>query len=188
MNSISSTATAPVQSTFTPPAASSPVRQGVKDLAKALHAEDLTAAKEAYARIVRTAPEGTKWPQGSTFESLGRALQAFGLPDQITDETIAGAVGQAHEDHHRPWGMTAGRDHDDAAVTPDIVAARITQIGTTVEAVVAPGVWQRVGQLGHAVATVDEVVFDPGHLHGHTGKVSQAADVVPMRMGQQDPG
>lgn len=76
MNSISSTATAPVQSTFTPPAASSPVRQGVKDLAKALHAEDLTAAKEAYARIVRTAPEGTKWPHGSPFESLGRALHA----------------------------------------------------------------------------------------------------------------
>lgn len=61
-------------------AATSPLGGGaaipdnVRQLGKSLRNDDLQGAKQAFADIVRTAPEGASWPKGSAFASLGRAL------------------------------------------------------------------------------------------------------------------
>jgi hypothetical protein len=51
-------------------------RQAVKDLATALKAGDLQAAKVAYGQVVRNAPEGATWNPEGAFAQMGRALKA----------------------------------------------------------------------------------------------------------------
>ena len=52
----------------------SPERQAFGALAKSLRSGDADGAKEAYANMVRNAPEGATWPKGSHFADLGMAL------------------------------------------------------------------------------------------------------------------
>lgn len=59
-----------------PPQASNPAgRQAVKALTQALKAEDLPAAKEAYAQILKSAPAGATWNPDSPLATVGRALR-----------------------------------------------------------------------------------------------------------------
>lgn len=44
------------------------------DLTKAVRTGDLEGAKQAYANIIKDAPEGATWPADSAFASLGKAL------------------------------------------------------------------------------------------------------------------
>ena len=55
-------------------AAPSPERQAFGALAKSLRRGDVDGANEAYANLVRNAPEGATWPKGSHFADLGMAL------------------------------------------------------------------------------------------------------------------
>jgi TolA-binding protein len=55
----------------TPP---SPERQAFGELAKSLRNGDLDAARQAFANVIRNAPEGASWPKGSPFADLGKAL------------------------------------------------------------------------------------------------------------------
>jgi len=48
--------------------------RNVADLTKSLRSDDLEGAKAAYKSIVKAAPEGATWPQGSSFAKLGGAL------------------------------------------------------------------------------------------------------------------
>jgi len=55
-------------------AAPNPERQYFHDLGKSLRSGDVDGAKQAYANLVRNAPEGKTWPAGSSFADLGKAL------------------------------------------------------------------------------------------------------------------
>lgn len=59
-------------------------REAWNDLRRALRAGDLSAAGQAYAAIVKNAPDGATFPRGSAFADLGRAL-------------VSGNVGAAQE-------------------------------------------------------------------------------------------
>lgn len=48
--------------------------RNVHDLNKAVRSGDLEGAKEAYANIVKDAPEGAAWNPDSAFAQLGKAL------------------------------------------------------------------------------------------------------------------
>jgi hypothetical protein len=50
-------------------------RQAMKDLTAALKAEDLGAARQAFAQVVKNAPEGATWNPDSGFAAVGRALK-----------------------------------------------------------------------------------------------------------------
>jgi hypothetical protein len=51
-------------------------REAWSDLRRALRADDLSAAGQAYASIIKNAPEGATFPRGSAFADLGKALIA----------------------------------------------------------------------------------------------------------------
>lgn len=55
-------------------------REAVKQLAKAFKSDDLAQAREAFAGLVKAAPDGATWNPDSAFASLGRALAAGDLP------------------------------------------------------------------------------------------------------------
>lgn len=74
MSTIPTIARDPLQSAASTQAATSAVGQAVKDLGKALRADDLEAAKQAYVQIIKSAPEGASWNPGSPIAQLGRAL------------------------------------------------------------------------------------------------------------------
>ncbi|MBI3154251.1 MAG: hypothetical protein HYZ20_02480 [Burkholderiales bacterium] len=74
MSTISSITREPLQSTASTQAATSAMGQAVKDLAKALRADDLETAKKAYVQVIKSAPEGASWNAGSPIAQLGRAL------------------------------------------------------------------------------------------------------------------
>jgi hypothetical protein len=61
-----------------PTAASVPLaqREAWNDLRRALRTDDLSAAGDAYASIIKNAPEGATFPRGSAFADLGKALIA----------------------------------------------------------------------------------------------------------------
>src|SRR5205085_1354305 len=67
-NSLSSTAAAPLGTK--PPEQVHAFRQ----LGQALRAGDIDAAKQAYASVVRNAPEGASWNPDGPFAQLGKAL------------------------------------------------------------------------------------------------------------------
>jgi hypothetical protein len=51
-----------------------PMREAMRDLRQALRSSDLDASREAYAAILKNAPEGAQFPRGTEFASIGRAL------------------------------------------------------------------------------------------------------------------
>lgn len=53
---------------------SHPMREAMRDLRQSLKASDLDGARQAYASILKAAPEGARFPRGTEFASLGRAL------------------------------------------------------------------------------------------------------------------
>jgi hypothetical protein len=55
-------------------------REAVRDLTQALRASDLPAARQAYASILKNAPEGATFPKGSSFADLGKALVKGDMP------------------------------------------------------------------------------------------------------------
>lgn len=73
--SLSINTAAPVATQTTTSVARNPAeRQAFRDLAQALKASDLTAARQAYVAILKNAPEGAQFPRGSAFADVGRAL------------------------------------------------------------------------------------------------------------------
>jgi hypothetical protein len=68
---MASIASAPLTTVSATPSAE---RTQFAELAKSLRSGDLDAAKQAYANVVRNAPEGKTWPTGSPFADLGKAL------------------------------------------------------------------------------------------------------------------
>ena len=54
----------------------SPERQAFRDLGKSLKAGDLDGAKQAYASMVKNAPDGATWKSDSAFAQLGKALNS----------------------------------------------------------------------------------------------------------------
>lgn len=71
-------------------------REGTKQLAQALRAGDLPAAREAYVGLAQQAPEGTTLQPGSPFAQLGKALAQGDIDAAKTafGELLRGAVGR----------------------------------------------------------------------------------------------
>src|SRR5262245_19285222 len=116
--------------------------------------------------------------------ALDKALE---LPDEIADERIAGAGGEADEYHHGTRRMSGrGNDHD-RAVAIQITRSIEAQVWAAVERIVLKyrSVDAAGGRGGKAVI-VDEPTLRRRHEHGHAGEVGYAADVVPVAVGQQD--
>lgn len=63
-----------VYGTSTTPQRSPAMREAMRDLTQALKTSDLAGARQAYASILKNAPEGAQFPRGSEFANLGRAL------------------------------------------------------------------------------------------------------------------
>jgi len=77
-------------------------------------------------------------------------------------------------------------DNDDRAITVDVVAARKSEIRTAFEPILlVSNTGERLAELPVSTFT-DELAFLRCHPHGHTRKIGQAADVVPMGMGQKN--
>lgn len=72
--SISSTAALSGYGPATSLGRSHPMREAMRDLRQSLKASDLDGARQAYASILKNAPEGAQFPRGTEFASLGRAL------------------------------------------------------------------------------------------------------------------
>lgn len=53
-----------------------PLREAGRDLAQALRRDDLSAANQAYASLVKAMPEGTTLDPGTPFARVGEALAA----------------------------------------------------------------------------------------------------------------
>lgn len=73
-SSISNAAALQGSSLATSAAASHPMGEALRDLRQSLKASDLAGARQAYAAILKSAPEGAQFPRSSEFASLGRAL------------------------------------------------------------------------------------------------------------------
>jgi len=73
-----------------------PQIQNAKDLVHAVRTGDVKAAQQAYASIVKTAPEGATWPKDSAFSDLGKALAKGDLDaaKSIVVEAVKAARGQ----------------------------------------------------------------------------------------------
>lgn len=56
------------------------MREAMRDLTQSLKASDLDGARQAYAAILKNAPEGAQFPRGSDFADLGRALLRGDMP------------------------------------------------------------------------------------------------------------
>jgi len=50
------------------------MREAMRDLTQSLRSSDLTGARQAYAAILKNAPDGAQLTKGSDFADLGRAL------------------------------------------------------------------------------------------------------------------
>jgi len=99
-NSLSSTAAAPLGTK--PPEQVHAFRQ----LGQALRAGDVDAAKQAYASVVRNAPEGASWNPDGPFAQLGKAL-ADG--DVDTAKSVFATMVKEHlphRDHQAPAPVT----------------------------------------------------------------------------------
>jgi len=97
-------------------AAPSPERQAFGDLAKSLRSGDVDGAKQAYASLVRNAPEGATWPKGSDFADLGKALVQGDLDAART--AFASMVKGKFEQHHPvKGGGVVQVDSTDAAAS-----------------------------------------------------------------------
>jgi hypothetical protein len=74
--SLAITGTAPqsVHAASTAPQRSPAMREAMRDLTQSLKASDLAGARQAYAAILKNAPEGAQFPRGSEFAKIGRAL------------------------------------------------------------------------------------------------------------------
>ena len=70
-------------------------REAFKALAQTLGAGDLAGARQAYAAVVRNAPDGASWNSQSPFAQLGRQLVAGDVP--AARSTFAEMIkGQVH--------------------------------------------------------------------------------------------
>ncbi len=56
------------------PAVNAAFRESARDLAVALRQDDLAGAREAFAGLVKAAPEGAQWNPDSAYAAVGRAL------------------------------------------------------------------------------------------------------------------
>jgi hypothetical protein len=74
--SLAITGTAPqsVYGAATAPQRNPAMREAMRDLTQSLKASDLAGARQAYAAILKNAPEGAQFPRGSEFAKIGRAL------------------------------------------------------------------------------------------------------------------
>lgn len=79
----SSLSSLPAQQTLAPTnkvMAGAALGEDAKALVKSLRNDDLGGARQAYANIVKNAPEGATWPKGSAFADVGRALLLGDIP------------------------------------------------------------------------------------------------------------
>ena len=83
-------------SALQPQAAKSPERQAFVDLAKSLRAGDLSAARDAYADVIRNAPEGARFKPGSPFAEVGKALLKgdVSAAQEAFQTMLRGAIGK----------------------------------------------------------------------------------------------
>jgi len=74
----------------------SPERQAFVDLAKSLRTGDLSAARQAYADVIRNAPEGASFKPGSSFAEVGKALLKGDVPaaQEAFQTMLRGASGK----------------------------------------------------------------------------------------------
>lgn len=69
----------PISNTNSPthtPGSAPPRRDAFVQLAQSLRSGDVDSAKQAYASLIRSAPEGATWDRDSAYAQLGRALHA----------------------------------------------------------------------------------------------------------------
>lgn len=72
-------------------------REAFRQLAQALKAGDLDSAKQAYAGVVRNAPDGATWNPASPFAQLGKALAGG---DVAAAQSAFAAMVKGQVQHH----------------------------------------------------------------------------------------
>jgi len=94
-----------------------PRREAFAQLAQSLKAGDLDGAKQAYASLVRGAPDGATWNPNAPYAELGRAL-ASGDVDAAKTAFVDMMKAQVNR-------------HDGIAPTPPVVAPTASSTGGT---------------------------------------------------------
>ncbi|HUG24127.1 hypothetical protein [Piscinibacter sp.] len=94
-----------------------PRREAFAQLAQSLKAGDLDGAKQAYATLVRAAPEGATWNPDAPYAELGRAL-------------VGGDVAAAKTAFADMMKAQVNR-HDGITPTPPVVAPTASSSGGT---------------------------------------------------------
>src|SRR5262249_25030317 len=111
---------------------------------------------------------------------------AFQLPDEVAHKRVAPPGGQRHEDNYAAGRVTVPGDHNDPAMPVDLVAGRKAEVRTPFEPMLLiPYAGKEFAKI-HAATLPDNLAFLWRHPHRHAWKVGQAANVVPVRMGQKN--
>jgi hypothetical protein len=78
------------------PPTPSPERQAFIDLAKSMRTGDLSAARKAYADVVKNAPAGASFTPGSPFAEIGKSLAKGDLASaqEAFRSLLRGAIGK----------------------------------------------------------------------------------------------
>ena len=105
---------------------------------------------------------------------------------ELTPPAVSACVGQRHEYDHAAGGVTRRRYDDDRTIAIHVVAFRKSEVRAPFEPILFISyAGKRFAELS-APALPDELALLRRHPYGHIWKVGQAADVVPMRMGQKN--
>jgi hypothetical protein len=94
------------------PGAHSAQAKNIHDLTKAVRTGDLDGAKQAYADIVKAAPDGATLTRGGAFAQLGKALASgdLGSAKSIIIEAVKAARGTSPAPSPEPLPMAQVSD------------------------------------------------------------------------------
>jgi hypothetical protein len=111
---------------------------------------------------------------------------SFQLPNEVAYERVVRSGGQRHKDDHAAGSVTCRRYNNDRTVTVDVVACAKAEVWAAFKSILF------IANAGEGFAELalstwaDELVPLRSDPHGDVGKVGQAADMVPMTMGQKN--
>ena len=111
---------------------------------------------------------------------------SFQLPYEVANKRVARSVVQRHEYNHAPGSVTWRGYNYDRAITVEVVAVRKSELRARFEPILLISYAGKESAKPKAITFPDELGFLRCHPHRHAWKVGQAADVVPMRMGQKN--
>ena len=138
-------------------------------------------AQQVFTRTLRIRIGVAGYPR-----SLLAKRNSFQLPYEVANKGVARSVVQRHEYNHAPGSVTWRGYNYDRAITVEVVAVRKSELRARFEPILLISYAGKESAKPKAITFPDELGFLRCHPHRHAWKVGQAADVVPMRMGQKN--